>query len=92
MLVLSRKINQKLIINGNIEITVLDVIGNAVKIGVSAPKDVQIYREEIYKEIQKTNKEAHTPDVSDVDKLDKLDKVKPSKNFDIMSKLKKHNE
>ena len=51
MLILTRKVNQKLIINDNIEIVVLESYNNAVKIGVNAPSDVQIYREEIYNEI-----------------------------------------
>lgn len=58
MLVLTRKTGQKLIINDNIEIIVLETKGDAVKIGVKAPKEVTIYREEIYEEIMKANKQA----------------------------------
>ena len=42
-------------INNNIEITVLEVRGDQVKIGISAPKEVSIYRKEVYLEIQKEN-------------------------------------
>ena len=61
MLILTRKTNQKLIINDNIEIVILESYKNSVKIGVNAPSDVQIYREEIYNEIKKSNKQAQLP-------------------------------
>lgn len=60
MLALSRKKGEALIINNNIEITVLDVKGDQVKIGINAPKDVPIYRNEVYEQIQAANKEALT--------------------------------
>ena len=55
MLILTRKINQSIIINDNIEITIIETKGEQVKIGIKAPKDVSIYRTEIYKEIQNEN-------------------------------------
>lgn len=58
MLVLTRKTGQKLIIDNNIVVTVLETRGEAVKIGIDAPKDVAIYREEIYEEIRKANRQA----------------------------------
>lgn len=58
MLALSRKKNEALIINNNIEITVLEIKGEQVKLGISAPKDVPIYRKEVYAQIQEANKEA----------------------------------
>ena len=58
MLALSRKKSEALIINNNIEITILDIKGDQVKIGISAPKDVSIYRKEVYLQIQEANKEA----------------------------------
>ena len=54
MLILTRKLNQKLIIDDNIEIVILESSKNSVKIGVRAPKGVHIYREEIYNEIKKS--------------------------------------
>ena len=60
MLALSRKKGESLIINNNIEITVLEVKGDQVKIGISAPKEVPIYRKEVYIQIQEANKEAMT--------------------------------
>ena len=58
MLALSRKKNEALVINNNIEITVLEIKGEQVKLGISAPKDVPIYRKEVYVQIQEANKEA----------------------------------
>jgi carbon storage regulator len=56
MLALSRKKNEALVINNNIEIAILDVKGDQVKIGISAPKEVPVYRKEVYLQIQEANK------------------------------------
>ena len=58
MLALTRKKGESLVINNNIEITVLEIRGDHVKIGISAPKDVPIYRKEVYLQIQEETKEA----------------------------------
>lgn len=58
MLALSRRKNEALIINNNVEITILEIKGEQVKIGITAPKDVPIYRKEVYAQIQDANKEA----------------------------------
>ncbi|WP_028538140.1 MULTISPECIES: carbon storage regulator CsrA [Paenibacillus] len=58
MLILSRNKGQKIIINQDIAISVIDILGDQVKIGIEAPDQVTIYREEIYELIQKQNKEA----------------------------------
>lgn len=58
MLALSRKKNEALVINNDIEITVLEIKGEQVKIGINAPKNVPIYRKEVYLQIQKANEEA----------------------------------
>ncbi len=58
MLALSRKKNEALIINNNIEITVLEIKGEQVKLGISAPKEVPVYRKEVYVQIQEANQEA----------------------------------
>jgi len=64
MLTLSRKINESIMIGNDIEITILDVKGDQVKIGISAPKAVPVYRKEIYVQIQDVNKEAADSEVS----------------------------
>jgi len=56
MLALSRKKNEALILNNNIEITILEIKGEQVKIGITAPKDVPVYRKEVYVQIQEANK------------------------------------
>ena len=58
MLALSRKKNEAIVINNNIEITVLDIRGDQIKLGISAPKDIPIYRKEVYIQIQNENKQA----------------------------------
>ena len=58
MLTLSRKKNESLIVNNNIEVTSLDIKGDQVKVGISAPKEVPIYRKEIYLQIQDANQNA----------------------------------
>lgn len=58
MLALSRKKNEAVVINNNIEVTILEVKGDQVKIGIEAPKEVPIYRKEVYLQIQKANSEA----------------------------------
>ncbi len=88
MLILTRKVNQKLIINDNIEIVILESYKNSVKIGVNAPSDVQIYREEIYNEIKKSNNQAHFIDVAAVNKL--KGKQQASTNFNLMQKIQRH--
>ena len=56
MLALSRKKNEAIVINNNIEVAILEVKGDQVKIGITAPKEVPIYRKEVYLQIQEANK------------------------------------
>lgn len=58
MLVLTRKKDQTLVIGDNIEITVLDIQGDQIRLGVDAPKSIKIFRKEIYLEIQEENRKA----------------------------------
>lgn len=58
MLVLARKRDQSIVINDNIEITILEIQGDQVRIGINAPKSVSIHRKEIYLEIKEENKKA----------------------------------
>lgn len=58
MLALARKINQSIVIGNDIEITLLEIKGDQVKLGITAPKSVPIYRKEIYAQIQEENKSA----------------------------------
>jgi carbon storage regulator len=58
MLVLTRKTGQKLIIANDIEVIILETKGDAVKLGINAPKNILVYREEVYEEIRKANQQA----------------------------------
>lgn len=58
MLVLSRKKNESIIIGDNIEIVIVDIKGDQVKVGVKAPKNITVHRAEVYEEIQRENLEA----------------------------------
>ena len=62
MLALKKKKGEALVINNNIEITVLEIRGDQIKIGISAPKDVPIYRKEVYLQIQQENEAAISAD------------------------------
>ncbi len=58
MLVLSRKKNESIILGDNIEITILEIQGDQVKIGINAPRNITVYRKEIFIEIQEENRKA----------------------------------
>ena len=64
MLALSRKVNESIMIGHDIEITVLEIKGEQVKLGINAPKSVPLYRKEIYVQIQEANKEAVSTEAS----------------------------
>jgi len=58
MLVLSRKTNQSIMIGDAIEITVLSVAGDKVRLGIKAPREVPVYRDEVYNEVNAPEREA----------------------------------
>lgn len=58
MLILSRKINESIIIGDQIEISIVDIKGDQAKLGIKAPKNVKVYRLEVYEAIQQENKAA----------------------------------
>jgi len=57
MLVLSRKKNESIIINDHITVTVIEIRGDKVRLGIEAPKDVTVHRREVYEAIQKQAKD-----------------------------------
>lgn len=69
MLVLTRKKNESIIIGDNIKVEILDIKGDKVKLGIIAPKDLKILRDELYEEVTKQNKEAVNVDEKNLDKL-----------------------
>ncbi|MDF2821731.1 MAG: global regulator family protein [Clostridiales bacterium] len=58
MLSLSRKVGDSIIINDNIEIQVLEIKGESVRLGIVAPRSIPVYRKEIYLQIEESNKQA----------------------------------
>ena len=58
MLALSRKKNEAIVINNNVEVTILEIKGEQVKLGITAPREVPVYRKEVYVQIQDANKDA----------------------------------
>ncbi len=75
MLVLTRRIGQSLIIGDNIEIKITEISGKQVKLAINAPREIPVYRTEVYKKIQKENKEALISKDKSIDALFNL-KVK----------------
>ena len=58
MLVLARKLNEKIIVGDNVEIAVLEIKGDQIKLGINAPSSVKVYRYEVYQAIQEENRVA----------------------------------
>jgi carbon storage regulator len=87
MLVLTRKTGQKIIINDNIEVTILEVKGDSIRVGIEAPRDITIYRHEIYEEIKNENlRTAKQSSLDDVTKaLNLLQNDNRQTSFDIFS-------
>ena len=69
MLVLSRRPNESIIVNGNITITVLEIRGDHIRIGIDAPRDITIHREEIHAELAAANKNASNTSADALGKL-----------------------
>ena len=62
MLVLTRRAGESVIIGDDVVVTVLEARGDVIRIGIQAPRDVQVHREEVYRELQAANREAASPD------------------------------
>ncbi len=73
MLILTRKSDESIIIGNNIKIKVLKVQGNQVHIGIDAPRDLSVYREEIYEQIRKENENAVQSNISSKGKIKQLE-------------------
>ena len=72
MLILTRKKDEKIIIGEDIEITITDIEDGKVKLGIEAPKNIDIHRKEVYEEIQNENKEAAKNKEIDINSLKDL--------------------
>jgi carbon storage regulator len=62
MLILSRKIGESLVIDGRVIVKIIRTDGDTVKVGIEAPADIPVHRQEVYDEIQKANREAANRD------------------------------
>ena len=80
MLILSRKLNESIVIDGRIVVKIVRVEGEVVKVGVEAPSDVPVHRQEVYNEIQRNNREALTQGRPDLPRLNEI-KTAPKKNL-----------
>ncbi len=75
MLVLTRKLGESIAIDDHIKIVVVQIKGKQVRLGIKAPKETKIHREEVYTAIQSQNTEASRADLSDIGKIsDELNK------------------
>lgn len=72
MLVLTRQPGESVVIGDSVTVTVISVEGERVKLGITAPKEMNIYREELYLEIRKANKDAVTSLDADLSEISKL--------------------
>lgn len=72
MLILTRKLNETIMIGDKIEISVVEIKGDHVKLGIEAPKNVKVYRQEVYVAIQKENIEAAQTKPEILPQLDNL--------------------
>jgi carbon storage regulator len=79
MLVLARKPNQSIMIGDDIEIRIVDVRGDQVKIGINAPRTIKVHRKEIYEEIKKANQEASSSNIKDLSNIGGMLKIKKKK-------------
>ena len=69
MLVLSRRRNESIVISDNIIVTIVDVRGDKVRLGIDAPTEIPVRRRELYEAIQKENQRSSMSDPSDVEPL-----------------------
>ena len=85
MLVLSRKLNETILIGENIRVTLLGIDGDKIKIGVDAPRDVKVFREELIEATKTTNKQALDAPVVSFD-LSKIKKPPPQESNETTEK------
>jgi len=76
MLVLSRQRDETIMIGDDIEVTVVDIRGDKVRLGITAPKEISVHRKEVYEAIKRENRDAAQPKIKPED-IAQLGKVNP---------------
>ena len=71
MLVLTRRVGESIVIANNITVTVLEVRGEVVRVGIDAPREITVHRQEVYDEVSAANRAAASPDESSIAALTK---------------------
>lgn len=77
MLILTRKLNESITIGNNVEVSVIEIKGDQVKLGINAPREIKVFRKEVFLAIQQENKEAvmgsiELPELPELPDLDDL--------------------
>ncbi|RME39870.1 MAG: carbon storage regulator [Planctomycetota bacterium] len=85
MLVLSRQRDETIIIGDDVEITVVDIRGDKVRLGITAPRHIQVHRKEVYEAIKRENQQAAKISPRDVPPLAEQDADKEGKNPNVPS-------
>lgn len=80
MLILSRKLGESIVIDGRITVKIVRLEGEIVKLGIDAPLEVPVHRQEVYDEIQRNNKEALANEVAPVPTLSAKNAKSPASN------------
>ncbi len=90
MLVLSRHRDETIMIGDDIEITVVDIKGDKVRIGINAPRDIQVHRKEVYEAIKRENTDSSQVQIDDLtgaDQIRPLRRGRPAPNINGTRKL-----
>jgi carbon storage regulator len=69
VLVLSRRLGESIVIGHDVTVTVVEVRGDVVRLGIEAPRDVDVHREEVYLDLQAANRSTESPSANGIDTL-----------------------
>jgi carbon storage regulator len=78
VLVLTRRPGESVMVSDDVVVTVLDIRGDVVRLGIKAPRSIQVHREEVYRELQRVNREAASPSDVAVAALTRMLRPEPS--------------
>ena len=77
MLILARRVNESIVIGDEIRVSVVDIRGDQVKLGIDAPRSVKVYRQEVYDAIQAENREAASTPTAELPTLESIIRKDP---------------